>query len=515
MRIADLIIVLLYVLTLIGIGLRFRRRQRTTDRYFVAGRSIPGWAAGLSLLATIITSVSFIAYPGAAYAGDWSLLVPGFLFIGVLLLVGRTIVPFFRRTVRMSVYEYFGRRFGRSVRLYASFAFAVGHFSKMGFVFYLVALTLSAMNGWSIPYVILVTALVTIVYTMLGGVEAVVWGDVVQGFLLWLGMLISIAYLLLLPRQGAHAVLINAWSHGKFSLGSGLLRFDQPTLIVLVLYGVFFYLQKCTADQTIVQRYLIARSDRQAIRGVGLGAVLCIPVWTGFMLIGSLLWSYFRLTHEVLPHTVAKADEVFPYFLSTHLPVGLAGLFTAALLGSAMSMLASDMNCLSAVVVEDFYGLVSPRSTDRQRLSVARITVVLSGAAAAGLGIVLAATRGNALSLYFTMTAVVAGGLAGLFLLAFLMPRATRQGAVAGIVASLLVTSWCSLTLHGKFLDLGRWNYTWHEYMIGVLSNLVLLAVGVGGSLLLRGTPLAPQLTWLSQRTLNSSTTLIRTEESA
>jgi SSS family solute:Na+ symporter len=514
MRTPDLIIVLVYVLSLIGIGLRFHRRQRTTDRYFVAGRSIPGWAAGLSLLATIITSVSFIAYPGAAYAGDWSLLVPGFLFIVVLLVVGRSIVPFFRHTVRMSAYEYFGKRFGSAVRLYASFAFAAGHFAKMGFVFYLVALTMSAMMGWSMPHIIAFTAVTTIVYTMLGGVEAVVWGDVVQGILLWLGMIVSILYLLGLPQQGAHAMLADAWVHGKMGLGSSALRLDQPTVVVLVLYGIFFYLQKCTADQTIVQRFLIARSDRQALRGVGLGALLCIPVWTGFMLIGTLLWSYYRLTHEALPHTLIKADEVFPYFLSTHLPVGLAGLFTAALLGSAMSMLASDMNCLSAVVVEDFYGLAAPRSTDRQRLRVGRMTVVLGGVAAAALGVLLAATRGGALALYFTMTAVVAGGLAGLFLLAYLMPRATRSGALAGIAASLLVTAWATLTQHGKLLDLGRWNYTWHEYMIGVLGNLTLLIVGVSASLWLPGTPIAPELTWRGQRDA-SPTHIPRTEEPA
>src|ERR1700733_8592210 len=141
MRAADVVVIAVYIAGLVGIGLRFSRRQRTTDDYFVGGRSIPGWAMGLSLLATIITSVTFIAYPGSAYAGDWSLIVPGLLFVVVL--VGRVIVPFFRHVVRMSVYEYFGQRFGSGIRLYASFAFAVGHFSKMGFVFYLLALTLA------------------------------------------------------------------------------------------------------------------------------------------------------------------------------------------------------------------------------------------------------------------------------------------------------------------------------------------------------------------------------------
>src|SRR6185312_4037852 len=130
MRPLDFIIIAAYLAGLVAIGLRFARRQTTTENYFVAKRSIPGWAMGLSLLATIITSVTFIAYPGSAYAGDWSLLVPGIMFVVVLGLVGMIVVPFFRHVVHMSAYEYFGRRFGSGVRVYSSFAFVVGHFSK-------------------------------------------------------------------------------------------------------------------------------------------------------------------------------------------------------------------------------------------------------------------------------------------------------------------------------------------------------------------------------------------------
>lgn len=500
MRPLDFIVIAAYLAGLVAIGLRFARRQRTTEQYFVAGRSVPGWAMGLSLLATIITSVTFIAYPGSAYAGNWSLLVPGILFVGVLGLIGSVIVPFFRRVVCMSAYEYFGRRFGSGIRLYSSFAFAIGHFSKMGFVFYLLALTLSSMTGWPITGIIALTAIITIFYTLLGGLEAVVWSDVVQGFVLWAGILVSLGYLLFLPAQGPRAVLADAWTHHKMSLGSTALRFDQPTIIVLVIYGFFFYLQKYTADQTVVQRYLIARSDRAAIRGIALGAGLCLPVWAAFMLIGSLLWSFYRLTGEAIPKSITKADGIFPHFLVTHIPSGLAGLFVAALLGSAMSMLASDMNCLSVIAVEDFYRLARPRSTDRELLRAGRIVVAASGLAAAIVALRLAHTQGSALSLYYTITAVVAGGLAGLFLLAFLMPRATREGAITGLVGSLIFTAWATFTEGGKILNLGRWNFTWHDYMIGAIGHVILLVVGIAASLLLPGSPLATDLTWQGWR---------------
>src|ERR1700761_8405945 len=168
MRIRDTIVLALYLCALVAIGLRFARRQTSTNEYFVAGRSIPGWAMGLSLLATISTSVTFIAYPGAAYAGDWTLLVPGIMFLVVIAAIGMVVVPFFRHVVAMSVYEYFGKRFGPVVRMYASFAFAMGHFSKMGFVFYLLALSIGGITGWNLSRVIVILGCITVFYTLIG-----------------------------------------------------------------------------------------------------------------------------------------------------------------------------------------------------------------------------------------------------------------------------------------------------------------------------------------------------------
>ncbi|HEY0265038.1 MAG TPA: sodium:solute symporter [Granulicella sp.] len=500
MRPLDIFVIVTYVLALVGIGVYFSRKQRTTEEYFIAGQSIPGWAMGLSLLATIITSVTFIAYPGSSYAGDWSLLVPGIMFVALLALIGFVIVPFFRHVIHMSAYEYFGLRFGNLVRLYSSFAFAIGHFSKMGFVFYLVSLTLSGMTGIQVDRIILATAIITIFYTLLGGVEAVVWSDVVQGFVLWAGIIVCICYLLFLPPQGPHAVFMDAWTHGKMSLGSTAFRFDKPTIIVLIIYGLFFYLQKYTADQSVVQRYLLAKSDRSALRGIALGAFLCLPVWTSFMLIGSLLWSFYRLTGEAIPSTLTKSDQVFPHFLLTHIPAGLGGLFIAALMGSAMAMLASDMNCLAVIGTEDFYGLMYPKSTDRQRLRMGKIIVAVTGLAAAAIASKLAHSQGSALSLYYTISAVVAGGLAGLFLLAFLIRKATRKGAIAGIVANLIFTTWATLTEGGKIVDLGRYNFPYHDYIIGAIGHIVLFGIGLAVSLLLPGKVAGEDLTVWSWR---------------
>lgn len=476
----DLLVVALYMMALVAIGLRTARRQTTTARYFVAERSIPGWAAGMSLLATIITSVTFIAYPGAAYAGDWNLLVPGIMFVAVVALIGRVIIPFFRHAVSMSVYEYFGKRFGKAVRMYAAFAFAIGHFSKMGFVFYLLALSVSGITGWSIGGIILVLGIITVFYTLIGGLEAVIWTDVLQGFVLWSGVIVTIGIQLFGSHVPAGQMLHLIVANHKMALGSPKFDLSAPTFWTLCIYGFFFYLQKYTADQTVVQRYLAARTDEQALKGIGMGAFLCLPVWTAFMLIGSLLWAFYRLAGEHLPAVITTPDQVFPHFMVTHMPVGLAGLFLAALFGAAMSMLASDLNCLAVITAEDFYALFFPRHTDRQKLRFSKISIGVCGFLAIGVALRLSTTKGSALALYYTITAIVAGGLAGLFLLAFLSRRAGKAAAVAGIAVNLCFTAWATLTINGgQTINLHRWNYQWHEYTIGAIGNILLLLAGL------------------------------------
>lgn len=488
LRWLDAMVVAVYMTVMIVIGLRFARRQTTTETYFVAKRSVPGWALAMSLLATIISAVTFIAYPGSGYAGNWSMLVPGIMVVVVLAISGAVIIPFYRHVVGMSAYEYFEKRFGYPARAYSSAAFVVGSFSKMAFVVYLLALTISSITGWRLESVVVGVAAITIFYTLLGGLDAVIWADVAQGFILWFGILVSVGYLFIRSPGGPAAVLALAWANHKFDLGNPALVFSQPTIIVLSIYGFFWYLQKYTADQTMVQRYLASKSDKEALRGLIVGAALCIPVWVLFMFIGTQLWAFYRLTGEALPSYITKPDQVFPYFIRTHIPAGIAGLFIAALFGAAMATLSSDLNCLSVVLVEDFYRKLRPQATDQRRLRVAKGLVAVSGLLAVWSAIQLGHTQGTALSLWYTISAIVAGGLAGLFLLGFLSTRANQQGAYLGIVASLMFTTWATLTLNGgSIVNLGKYNFPLHDYMIGAVGHLVLLVVGYLTSFLFHG----------------------------
>ncbi len=485
LRWLDVVVIAIYFVVVAFIGFWFARRQTTTEAYFVARRSIPHWAMGLSIFATIISSITFIAYPGAAFKGDWNLLVPGFMAVGVLLVLGTTLIAFFRHAVGMSAYEYFEKRFGYGARAYSALAFAAGHFSKMGFVLFTITTAICGMTGWDKYHVIIGAGLVTILYTLIGGLEAVIWTEVLQGIVKLTGVVVVIGVLISIMPGGAGAAFHLAADNHKFSLGSFNLDLTaNGNFWVMLLYGTFWYLQKYAADQTLVQRYLVARSDRDALKGVALGAALCVPAWTAFMLVGTLLWAYYQLSGEVFPnHMLDKgkvvADQVFPYFLTTKIPAGLAGVFMAALFSAAMSTMSSDLNCLSAVGVEDYYRKLRPNSTDRERLTMGKIIVAVCGVVAVGIGIFIAGKGEGALALYYAATAIVSAGLAGMFLLAFFSRRANRQGLWVGIVTALLFTAWATLT-GGKYkmMSLGGWDYAWPDVMIGVIAHIIVLVVG-------------------------------------
>lgn len=489
LRTLDLIVIAIYFVAVAAIGFWCARRQNSTEAYFTARRSIPHWAMGLSIFATIISSITFVAYPGAAFKGDWNQLVPGFMAVGVLLVLGTTLVGFFRHAVGMTAYEYFEKRFGYGARAYSALAFVAGHFSKMGFVLFTITAAICGMTGWDKYYVIVGVGVVTILYTLIGGLEAVIWTEVLQGIVKLAGVVVVICVLISIMPGGASAAFHLASEKDKFSLGS--LDFDltaNGNFWVMLLYGAFWYLQKYSADQTLVQRYLVAKSDRAALQGVAFGAVLCVPAWTAFMLVGTLLWAFYQLSGEAFPpHLMGAngkviADEVFPYFLTTKIPSGLAGIFMAALFSAAMSTMSSDLNCLSAVGVEDYYRKLRPNSTDRQRLFVGKVLVAVSGALAVVIGTVIARKGESALTLYYAATAIVSAGLAGMFLLAFFTRRANRQGLWIGLTAALIFTAWATLTgSKFKLLNTGV-NYSWPDVMIGVIAHLIVLVVGYGAS---------------------------------
>ncbi len=350
----DISIVLISVLFTIGAGIYFARRQKSSTHYFAGSGNIPAWAIGISIFATLISSVTFLAYPAAAYKSNWILLVQGLMVPVVLLGLIWLIVPLFRKVIKLSTYEYFERRFGLFARMYTSVAFILTHFSKMGTVLYLVSLALASLMGVPVVWLIIFLGFTIILLTLLGGIEAVIWMDVIQGILLVAGGLLCVAILLFRPEGGPGVVINEAINLKKIDFGPYHFSLAELTFWVMVINGVFYALQKYGTDQTIVQRYLTAKNDKSAKKAAYIGVLMSVPVWTMFMFIGALLFVFYNSGSAVLPEGM-KADQVFPYFIGTQLPVGAVGLVLAALVAAAVSSLDSDMNCLAAIGVADFY----------------------------------------------------------------------------------------------------------------------------------------------------------------
>ncbi len=502
----DYLIVLVSILAAIAMGMYFSRRQKDTSTYFAGGGKIPAWAVGISIFATLISSVTFLAYPGAAYADNWILLVQGLMVPIVLVALIGIIVPLFRRVIRLSTYEYFERRFGIFARLYSSLAFTLGHFSKAGTVFFLVSMALATFLDINIYTIVLVLGVTIIMLTLLGGMEAIVWMDVVQGGLLIGGGIICILILMFGIDGGPSELFRIASENNKIDFGPYDWSLSELCFLVMVLNGIFYALQKYGTDQTIVQRYLAAKNDHEAKKAAYIGVFMSVPIWALFMFIGTALFAYYHASGAPVLPADLKADEVFPYFIAHELPIGIRGLIIAALAAAAISSLDSDLNCISAIAVQDYYLRFRKHTDDRQQLRFGRWMVVLAGAGAIGVACLYITWGGEGvLGALFSLYAIFSAGIVGIFLLGLLSRRANKQGLYIGIACAVLFTAYAVLTstkvdIHGTgvketLLDLGSWNFTHHKYMLGVYSHLIVLVVGYLASFLFKTPPAPKELT--------------------
>ncbi len=487
----DYVIIIVSLLIPVYISLRFARRQTDTANYFKAGGALPGWAVGMSILATIISSITFLAYPGSGFSSNWILLVQGLMVPLTLIFFIHFVVPLYRKVIGLSAYEYFEKRFGYGARLYTSLAFLLAQFSRMGTVFFLIALAFSLMTGIGTVQMICIMGIIIIFITLVGGMEAVIWMDVIQGFVLIASGIVTLTLIILSTQGGLPAILEVAGKNNRLGFGPYTFDWTSLTFFVMAINGVFYAIQKYGADQSMVQRYLTAKSDKEAIKASLVGVFLSVPVWALFMFIGTALFAYYQLGGALLPDGI-KPDEVFPHFIMTELPVGIVGLVLAGLLAAAISSLDSDLNCLAAIIMEDYYLRFRPHTRPTKQLMLSRVIVVIAGIASILIALYFERVGGKGvLGIVFGLYAIFSGGIVGLFLLGVLTGRANRQGTYIGIVASILFTAYAVLTsmpmtFGGQerlLVDLGTYNFTHHKYMLGVYSHIVLFGVGYLASL--------------------------------
>ncbi|MEI6949545.1 sodium:solute symporter [Paraflavisolibacter sp. H34] len=485
----DYAIIFLFLMATLYFGFRFAKKQKSTKAFFASSGRIPAWAIGMSLLATLISNVTFLAYPGQGYSSNWLLLVQGLMVPVVLIFIIWFIVPLYRKVIGLSTYEYFEKRFGTFARYYSSLGFVLRQFSGMGTVFFLLAVALSKMTGSDTLLIIGIIGSVIILLNLMGGMEAVIWLDVFQGFMLFASGIICLGVLLYSTEGGLTTILQIAEAHGRTGFGPYDMDFTRLTFVVMAINGVFYAVQKYGTDQTVVQRYLAAKTDKAAIRASLMGILLTVPVWCIFMFIGTSLFAYFQ-QHSLPAGT--KAEGVFPYFILTKLPVGVVGLILSAMISAAVCSLSADLNSLAAVGVEDYYKKLRRNRSDKEYLLAGKWMVVLSGLLSVGIGCLYVYTGSEGvLGIIFKLYAIFSGGIVGIFLLGLFSARANRQGLTYGIIACVLFTGYALLTStkfglgdHQRLLlDMGKYNFTHHTYMLGVYSHFVVIGVGYVASL--------------------------------
>lgn len=490
----DYGVIVIYLVVVAAIGLWFARDQDTTRKYFIADGNVPQWVVGFTLMATLISSNTLVAHPAIVYQRGM-ILVPGFLVMPfVLLVVAFFIVPFYRRVVGMSAYEFIGRRFGVGGRIYTSMGFLLSRTFGIGVTLVTTSIAVKVMTGWEIEPVIIGIGMFTMVYTLIGGLKAVLWTDVVQGLILMGGGLIILGRLLFAPEASTPFEVVSvAWDAGKFNMGSteasvdSLYQTQDRTIWMFVIAMTISWSRRYICDQAMVQRYLIARSTKEAIRGTLIGATLSVPVLITFNFIGACLFGFYAISGTEAP---AIGDHILPHFILNFLPHGFIGLMLAAILAASMSSISSDLNSVATVLSRDYFQRFLPSRSDHAHLNLGRLMVLVAGMFAAWIAISLVPNENSAplAEKALIITVILSAGMLGLFSLGFLTRSATRRGCYVGIAATVIYTIWGTVTEpSGRVLDLGIYNFEMNSIMIGVFGHVVMFGVGYLASRLLGG----------------------------
>lgn len=472
----DTSILILYGLVLVAMGVYFFRKSKTSEQFMVAGRGIPAWAAGLAVMSAYTSSISYIAVPGKAFDTNWHPIIFAVSALPVAWFVTKYVVPYYRKKNIISVYGYLEEKIGEWARIYASFSFVLFMIGRTAVILYLSSLLLSQFIDVDIKMLIIVIGIVTIIYTLMGGMEAVIWTDVMQSVIM-VGGILFIGYLLTTAVFAKPEFLIqNAIDANKFSWGDTSFSLSSRTIWVMIIYGLTENIRNLIADQNYTQKYCSVPDEKKAKKSVWIAMLIYLPLTAIFLYIGTTLFAFYSSPEHVLGEAVTKGDQVFPYFIANELPVGLKGLIIAAILAASMSTIDSALNCSATVIFVDYYKrYFRPNASEKKSVNVLRLTTVIWGI----MGILFALLMINAtsaLDIWWQIAGIFGGGILGLFLLGIFNVKITKTQGILSVAFSVLIILW------GSFLrDLPE-NLSWLECTI---DPIIIGAIGTAGMVIL------------------------------
>lgn len=475
----DIAIIVVYLLAMVTVGFYFSKKNKNSVQFTSASGKIPGWAIGLSIYATFLSSNTFLGVPGKAFGGNWNAFVFSISMPLAAWVASKYFVPFYRSTGEISAYTHLEKRFGTWARTYAVICFLLTQFARMGTIFFGIALSLHALTGFSMASIMIVMGICIIIYTVLGGMEAVIWTEVAQGIIKTLGALLILFLVVREIPGGFSKVFDIAIADNKLSLGSYSLNFTESTFWVILLYGFFINLNNFGMDQNYIQRYHTAASSKQASKSVWLCVAMYVPASLLFFIIGTSLYAYYNVHPELLdPTRIKAADEALPHFMVTKVPTGLVGLIVAALLSAAMSTISSNMNASATVFTMDIYKkYFKPGINDKQQLYILHIATVVFGLIGLGTGLAMIGAK-SLLDIWWELSGIFAGGMLGLFLLGLISRQSRNTEALVATMIGVIVILWMTFSdrLSGEYAFLKS---PMHKNMIIVIGTLSIFLAGV------------------------------------
>lgn len=472
MKTVDFIVFLVFTGFIVLMGASFFSRRTSAKEFMSAGGNIPGWVVGMSILSTYISSISYLGNPGMSYGGNWNAFVFNLSTPIAAWIAARWFVPFYRKQGTVSTYKFLEERFGLWARIYASVCYLLTQVSRIGAIVFLLALPMNMLLGWDIRVVIIVTSIAIIFYSLMGGMKGVIWTEAVQGFVMVGGAIACLVVLLSSMPGGAGQAFDIAMSDNKFSLGSfSLTDFSVSTFWVCLVYGIFINLQNFGIDQNYVQRYHTTKTLKAARGSVLNGSWILIPVSAVFFMIGTALYSYYKVNPGLLPQGI-KNDQVFPFFIVNGLPEGVTGLLVASIFAAGMSTVATGITSSATIIYTDYIHRFFPISSEKRRMIVLKMAGSIVGLVGMLVSLMLINVNGI-LDAWWKLSSIFSGGMLGLFLLGYISKRARNVDAALGVVAGVAVIAWISAW---RWLHLPDPHI--HEYLSIVLGTVSVFLVG-------------------------------------
>ena len=498
----DLIVILIYLAGTTLLGVYFGWRRTDSRSFMIARRNLPAWVIGISIFGTYLSSNTFIGIPGKAFSENWNSFVFSLSIPFAAWLAVKYFIPFYRFNGEISAYHHFESRFGKWAKIYAVLCFLFTQFARVGSILFGVSLTLSALIPVDLRIIILITGILVIIYTTFGGMEAVIWTDVVQSFILTAGTLLILILIVLKTPGGLSEIISLGIRYKKFSLGSLNVSFGSPTVWVIFLYGLFINLTNFGMDQNYVQRYHAAGSRQDAGKSVWLLATLYIPVSLLFFFIGTSLFGYTVNSPKFLTlfqdrmanitsglpglpreeiisllNQPGTGDSILPLFISHVVPSGISGLIISAILAAAMSTLSSCMNSSATIYLRDIHPNTPGNPVDEKvSLRILKLSTLVFGIISILIAWAMVGVK-SLLDAWWILSGIFSGGLLGLFLLG-LLSKAKNPHAQASIFIGIFVIAW--MTIPGLIPDHLHWlRSPFHANMIIVIGTLTIFITGI------------------------------------